>query len=87
MARYAYHQLDSNHKAIVEALEAGGCSVEPLGRPVDLVVGKNGRTYLVEVKTAKGKLRPSQEKFLAGWKGHAAVLRSIEDVQQFLREL
>lgn len=87
MARYAYHQIDANQREIIAALEAGGCSVKPIGKPVDLAVGKNGRTYLVEVKRPKGKLEPSQVKFFAEWKGHAVILRSLDDVQQFLRAI
>lgn len=85
MARYAYHQIDANQKAIIEALEGGGCSVESIGKPVDLLVGLRGKNYVFEVKRPKAKLRESQEKFFARWKGHAAILRSVEDVQDFLR--
>jgi hypothetical protein len=83
MSKYHVHQLDSNHRDIVAALEAGGFSVESLGRPVDIAAGKDGKTYLFEIKTAKGKLRISQQKFFARWRGHAAVLRSVEDVLAF----
>lgn len=84
MAKYAYHRIDTNAKAIIQALQAGGCTVENLGRPVDIAVGWNGNTYLFEIKTAKGKLRESQIKFVNRWTGHVGVLRSIEDVQWFL---
>ena len=78
MARYSYHRLDANHDDVREALEARGATVESIG-PLDLIVGHAGRTYLIEVKTAKGKLRPKQEKFLARWKGHAAVVRTPDE--------
>ena len=78
MARYAYHRLDENHKEIRDALEAAGCTVESIG-PLDLVVGNKGRTFLLEIKTAKGKHRPKQIKFLAKWKGHAATVRSVDE--------
>lgn len=84
MSKYQVHQLDANHKQIVAALEAGGCSVESIGRPVDIVVGRAGRNYLFEIKTPKGKLRATQERFFAKWRGHAGILRSVEDVQAFL---
>ena len=87
MAKYAYHQIDGNQQAIIDVLEAGGCSVEKIGRPVDLLVGKAGRSYVIEVKQPKGKLRESQEKFFARWKGHAAILRSVDEAQQFLRTI
>lgn len=77
MARYAYHKLDANHAAIREGLEAVGATVEPKG-PLDLLVGFEGVNYLLEVKTAKGKLRPSQERFLGRWKGQATVVRDLD---------
>jgi len=85
MARYAYHQVDTNQREIIAALEAGGCTVSKIGRPVDLAVGKNGRTYLFEVKQVKGKLRQSQSAFILGWRGHVGILRTVDDVQAFLR--
>lgn len=78
MARYAYHQLDANHRAIRDGLEAVGASVDVKG-PLDLLVGFRGRNYLLEVKTAKGKLRASQERFLGRWRGQAATVRSVEE--------
>lgn len=78
MARYAYHRLDANHQEIRQALEAVGCTVESTG-PLDLIVGRDARTYLLEIKTAKGKLRPKQERFLARWKGHAATVRTVDE--------
>lgn len=87
MSKYQVHQTDANEPEIIAALEAGGCSVEKIGRPVDLLVGVKGRSFVFEVKRPKAKLRESQEKFFARWKGHAGILRSVEDVQQFLREL
>ena len=78
MARYAYHRKDNNHDEIRDALERVGATVVPDG-PVDLVVGFRGATYLIEVKTEKGKLRPTQENFVRRWKGHVSVVRSIEE--------
>lgn len=81
MARYAYHRLDANHEEIRQALEQAGATVESIG-PLDLIVGAHGRTYLLEVKTAKGKLRPKQAQFLSRWKGHAAVVRTADEAIQ-----
>lgn len=83
MARYAYHQTDGNQAEIIAALEANGFMVKSIGKPVDLIAGKRGRTFLIEVKRPKGKLRASQLKFISEWTGHVAVLRSVEDVQVF----
>lgn len=77
MARYSYHQLDANHVEIRDGLIAAGATVESKG-PLDLLVGFMGTNYLIEVKTAKGKLRASQERFLGRWKGQAIVVRDLE---------
>jgi hypothetical protein len=86
VSKYQVHQVDGNQRAIVEALEHGGCSVEKIGRPLDLLVGTHGKSYVFEVKLPKGKLRATQVRFLAQWKGHAGILRSVEDALAFLRE-
>src|SRR5678815_5441887 len=81
MAKYSYHRLDNNHREIKQALERVGATVDEKG-PLDLLVGFRGANYLLEVKTAKGNLRASQKAFLAGWKGSASVVRSVEDALQ-----
>lgn len=78
MARYSYHQLDANHRDIRAGLEAAGATVDSKG-PLDLLVGFRGANYLLEVKTAKGKLRPSQARFLSAWKGQAVVVRTMDE--------
>ena len=85
MAKYAYHQLDANAKAIRQALEAAGFSVYPSGRPLDYIIAKGRYTALLEVKTAKGKLRPSQEKFIDQWPGDVWLVRTVEDVMKLAR--
>lgn len=78
MAKYSYHQLDANHREIRDGLITYGATVDAKG-PLDLLVGFRGVNYLIEVKTAKGKLRPSQEAFLARWKGQAVVVRTLDE--------
>ncbi len=78
MAKYAYHRLDANHREICKALEAVGATVNEKG-PLDLLVGFRGHNYLLEVKTATGRLRASQTAFLASWRGQAVVVRSVEE--------
>lgn len=87
MSKYAYHQIDANQPEIIQAFEEEGCSVSKIGRPVDLAVGKNLRTCLVEIKRPTGKLEPSQVKFLAEWKGHAVVIRTVEEARALARSL
>ncbi len=75
--RYAKSR-DINEPQIVQALRAVGASVTQLDKPVDLLVGYRGRTYLMEVKQPgerkrKGghryTLTPDQKDFYATWKG------------------
>lgn len=77
-------KVDLNQKAIVAALRGCGATVMHLhavgkGCP-DLAVGFRGATLLLEVKDGpKAKLTPAQEEWHAGWKGHAAVVTSVDD--------
>jgi hypothetical protein len=84
VGKYQVHQIDGNAREIIDALEAGGCSVESIGRPVDIAVGIGGKSFLFEIKQPKGKLRESQIKFIDRWRGHVGILRSVEDVYVFL---
>jgi hypothetical protein len=72
---------DLNQAAIVAALRAIGCSVQILnqGGVPDLLVGFRGVNYLLEVKSARGRLTSSQQPFLSLWRGHVAVVRSLTD--------
>jgi hypothetical protein len=76
MAKYVYHRLDANHREIKQALEAVGATVNEKG-PLDLLVGFRGANYLLEVKTARGKLRASQIAFIRDWRGQALVVRDV----------
>lgn len=65
---------DRGSDTVVAALRAVGASVFVVGRPLDLLVGLDGVTMLVEVKASDGPpskraLSPSQEKFIEEWKG------------------
>ena len=77
---------DRNEGEIVDALVAVGCSVTRLSQKgvPDLVVGRQGKTYLMEVKERKGELTEDQEIFFEIWQGHAAIVRTVEDA---LREV
>lgn len=63
---------DANEPEIFDALnELPGCQVVRMDKPVDLLVGYGGRTYLLEVKNPEGKnrLEPDQVKFIESWPG------------------
>ena len=65
----------------MRALRDVGCSVLILsgvgGGVPDLLVGKGGINWLMEVKIAKGDLNPDQVKFQATWRGSYLVVRSV----------
>ena len=72
--------VDHNQAEIVKALRAVGASVEVIRRPLDLLVGYNRRTYVLEVKQTTGRISQGQEEFLREWQGDiAAVVRSASE--------
>lgn len=79
-------RTDANKAEIVEAFKAAGCSVYDLQQPVDLLVGANMQTMLVEIKNgakapSKQKYTKAQVAFLATWKGGpVATVRDVEGV-------
>lgn len=83
--RYAA-RVDANQSEIVEAMRKAGASVWIIGLPVDLLIGHQGRTALVEVKTLTGKLAPKasrhtalQKNFMLDWRG--GTVATVTDVQ------
>ena len=77
-------KVDANHSIIVKALRDLGCSVFDTSRVAggfpDLVVGKNSKTALVEVKSdSKAKFTAAQQLFILNWKG-STVCR-IHDIE------
>lgn len=77
-------RTDQNHILIKNALIEHGFSVYDLrnvgGGLPDLLVSKNKKTVLVEVKTATGKLNQLQQEFRRSWQGRIFILRTVEDV-------
>ena len=82
-------ETDANQAEIIAALRQVGASVYHVYRASvagvpDLVVsriGANGvaRNYLLEVKTATGRLKRSQVEFRASWRGPIAVVRTVDE--------
>ena len=62
---------DDGERAIIEALEAAGATVQQLsgGGIPDLLVGYGKRTVLLEVKSEGGSLTGLQAMWLAWWSG------------------
>ena len=81
--RYAA-RVDANQQEIVKALREAGAYVWIIGLPVDLLVGFDGQTFLVEVKDgSKKRLTKLQEDFFASWCGGG--LHRIESPEDALR--
>jgi hypothetical protein len=81
-------RVDSNHSDIVKTLRDLGCSVFDTSRVAggfpDLVVGRNNKTVLVEVKAdEKSKFTPAQELFMMNWRGSTVV--RIDSVDSAIR--
>jgi len=81
-------RVDSNHSDIVKTLRDLGCSVFDTSRVAggfpDLVVGRNNKTVLVEVKAdEKSKFTPAQELFMINWRGSTVV--RIDSVDSAIR--
>lgn len=73
---------DANEPEIFKGLIQAGCSVQRSDW-VDLVVGHNGRTFLLEVKTSwKAPLKDSQKLLLEMWKGHYVIVTNLDEALQ-----
>jgi hypothetical protein len=81
-------KVDRNHQEIVAALRDVGASVlslAPLGRGApDLLVGFRGQVYLLEVKDgakapSKQRLTADEARWHQEWRGHVAVVRSVDE--------
>jgi Holliday junction resolvase len=88
-------KVDESQPAIVAALRAAGCSVLILSgigerAAPDLLVARNGRTWLLECKTP-GRATEHKEhlaeqfEWRSSWKGTVAVVASVDDALRELR--
>lgn len=80
LPRYAANR-DANEPEIVAALEAAGATVRRLSMPgvPDLLVGIDGLNFLIEVKSATGKLNAEQFDFFETWNGQVDMVRTVEE--------
>ena len=90
--RYGHRgaRQDTTQGAVVAALRSlPGCTVEVIGRPLDLLVGWRGVTVLAEVKQPPGprggtsdlgqRLRPSQRAFVERWRGAPPLVLTVDN--------
>ena len=86
-------RVDATHKELTKAFRDMGCSVFDTSRVAggfpDVVVGKNGKTVLVEFKsTATSKFTPAQDLFMLNWKGSTVVrIHDIDGVITLVKML
>lgn len=85
-------KVDDNQPDIVEAFRNFGFSVRHThqlgGGFPDIVVGKHGKNYLIEIKDgskppSKQKLTADEEEFKNEWRGQYDVVASVDDVLNF----
>lgn len=88
-------RADSNQREIVEAFRKLGCSVKVVSQLkgfADLLVARNFRTMVVEVKDGSKppsarKLTKDEQEFRESWKGIYVVVESVDDAIQAVRLL
>jgi hypothetical protein len=81
-------KIDANQPDIVKALVQAGCSVRSLaavgqGFP-DLIVGRQGWNYLLEVKDgtlspSKRALTEDEAEFHASWRGNVFIVNTVAE--------
>jgi len=77
-------RVDANQAQIVSALRAAGAYVWIIGLPVDLLVGYNNQTFLVEIKDGpKKSLTRLQQDFFGKWVGGG--LHRIDNAEDALK--
>lgn len=77
-------RTDLNKREIVNALIAAGVSVYDLKLPCDLLAGRGGKSFCLEIKSGKSehaerKLTPAQLAFKHTWRGHFAIVTTPEE--------
>ena len=76
-------RTDRNQSAIIKALRAAHCTVidlSAIGRGCgDILAGRMGKWYMLEIKTEHGKPNKRQHEFAEECRGHYAVVRSVDE--------
>jgi hypothetical protein len=77
---YGVGKRDNAEDAICGALTKAGCDIVYANRkPWDVIVGRAGVTYLLEIKTGSAPLTEAQIEFQKAWRGQYTVVRSAEE--------
>lgn len=84
-------KVDRNQAEIVDALRKAGCSVTLLHRVgqgcPDLLVGKGGVSYLLEVKMPGEGVTLAEAEWHFNWRGQVAIVYSVEDALAIIQQL
>jgi hypothetical protein len=82
-------RTDNNQRLIMNAFKKLGYSVfdvSVLGRGFpDLIVSKNRKNFLIEIKNEKGKFTEVQLKFYKYWQGDIFCIKNYNDLEMFIR--
>jgi len=90
--KYA-RRIDTNHTQVVKKLRELGATVFDASRMgqgfPDLVIGINGKTVLVEIKSGEEKkFTEAQLKFMENWKGSTVVrINDLESAERLIKLL
>ena len=81
-------KVDVNQPEIVAGLRKVGFSVliiSQLKNCCDIVVGKDGRNWLLEIKpNVKAKLTEGEVKFHENWKGSVYIVTTVEEALEVI---
>lgn len=72
---------DANEPIIADYFRKSGLSVEYIDTPSDMILGYANSSYLVEIKTEKGKLTKRQSNFIKDWQGDYYIIRTLDDAK------
>jgi len=75
-------KTDANQTMIVDALRMIGVTVEVIENPLDLLCCHKNETFMLEVKTADGRLTKGQVEFMARWPGRVHIVRSVDEAMR-----
>lgn len=83
-------RIDKNQPEIVAYFRDKGFSVliiSNLKNCCDIVIGKDKKTAMIEIKDgSKKKLTPGEKKFRDEWKGLWFLVTSLEDAEKVVKE-
>lgn len=83
-------KVDKTQAEVVEALRQAGASVEPIhreGRGIpDLLVGYNGHTLLIEVKSRGGRLTKPEQDWHREWRSCVYIVHDAQEAVDVLED-